>query len=61
MNQAIANLARVGGLTLLDALQTATTNPARLIHLPDRNDRVLFREHDPFQIEEVWLDGEKVV
>ena len=61
MNQALANLIRIGGFRLLDALETVTTNPARLIRLPDNKDRVVFREGDPFEIEEVWLDGEKVV
>ena len=61
MNQALANLIRIGNFTLLEALRTATTNPARLIYLPERDDRVIFREGDPLQIEEVWLDGEKVV
>ncbi|HYA18351.1 MAG TPA: amidohydrolase family protein [Bryobacteraceae bacterium] len=61
MNQALANLVRIGGFTLLDALATVTANPARLIRLPENSDRVVFREGDPFEIEEVWLDGEKMV
>lgn len=61
MNQALANLIRIGGFTLLDALETVTTNPARLIRLAENSDRVVFREGDPFEIEEVWLDSEKVV
>ncbi len=36
MNEAIANAMRIGGLTLRDAVQTATVNPARLIRLEGR-------------------------
>jgi N-acetylglucosamine-6-phosphate deacetylase len=61
MNRAIANLMRIAGVSFEDALQTATTNPARLIGLPDRDDRVVFTQGDPLQIEAVYLDGERVV
>jgi N-acetylglucosamine-6-phosphate deacetylase len=61
MNHAIPNLMRICGLTLLKALQTATTNPARLIHLPQCADKVIFREGNPLEIEEVWLDHERVI
>ena len=36
MNHAIGNLMRICGLTLAEALQAATTNPARLIRLAGR-------------------------
>jgi N-acetylglucosamine-6-phosphate deacetylase len=61
MNRALGNLIRLGDFTLIEALRTVTTNPAKLVHLPDRDDRVIFSEGDPFTIEEVWMDGEKVV
>jgi N-acetylglucosamine-6-phosphate deacetylase len=75
MDRALANLMRIGKLAVHDALQTATVNPARLIHLEgrtqglapgDRADIVLFRKavfRDPnaMEIEAVYLDGERVV
>lgn len=71
MDIGIANLVRLGGLSLRDAVQTATTNPARLIHLEGRMeglkageaaDIVAFRERDgAIQIESLYLDGEAVV
>jgi N-acetylglucosamine-6-phosphate deacetylase len=36
MNEAIGNVMRLGGLTLREAVQTATTNPARIVHLENR-------------------------
>jgi N-acetylglucosamine-6-phosphate deacetylase len=60
MNHAISNLMRIGGLTLDEALQTATTNPARLIHLPEPVDQIFFTEGDPLRIETVYLAGERV-
>lgn len=61
MNRAIANAMRIAGVSLRDAVQMASTNPARLIGLPDRaNDKVVFRNGDPLQIEAVYIDGEKV-
>ena len=69
MDRALSNLMRIGNLTLDDALQTATTNPARLIHLDgrtqglapgDRADIVVFRNTHGIEIEAVYLDGERV-
>jgi N-acetylglucosamine-6-phosphate deacetylase len=61
MNGAIANLVRIGGLSLRDAIRTATTNPARLTGLKERaGDVVLFRYTDRLEIQAVYLDGEKV-
>lgn len=70
MDAGIANLVRLGGLSLRDAVQTATTNPARLIHLEGRMeglkageaaDIVAFRERDgAIEIESLYLDGEAV-
>jgi len=68
MDRALANLMRIG-LTLDDALQTATVNPARLIHLEGRMqglvpgdlaDMVIFRNTETIEIEAVYLDGERV-
>jgi N-acetylglucosamine-6-phosphate deacetylase len=69
MHHAIANLIRIGGLTLPEALQTANTNPARLIQLEgrtnglvpgDRADLVIFRQKPAIEIEAVYLNGELV-
>jgi N-acetylglucosamine-6-phosphate deacetylase len=69
MNRAIANLVRTGGLSLRDAVQTTTINPARLIHLGgrtsglhpgERGDLVVFRETPTLAIEAVYLDGIRV-
>lgn len=61
MDRAIANIMRIGRLTLEQALQTATTNPARLIGLPERDDSVVFTATDPIQIELVHLDDQWVM
>jgi N-acetylglucosamine-6-phosphate deacetylase len=70
MDRAISNLMRIADVPLADAIQTATTNPARLIRLEgrkqglapgDRADLVVFRNTAPLQIEAVYLDGERVV
>ena len=69
MDRALTNMMRIGNITLRDALQTATTNPARLIHLEgrmqgltpgDRADIVVFRMTEGIEIEAVYLDGERV-
>jgi N-acetylglucosamine-6-phosphate deacetylase len=70
MNEGVANMIRLGGLTLRDAVQTATVNPARMIHLEgrmrglepgDRADLVSFRMQDgAIVIESVYLDGHHV-
>ena len=60
MNRAIPNLMRVGGFTIEDALRAATANPARLVGLPERDDRVVFTLANPLRIEAVFLDGEKI-
>ena len=64
MNRAVANLMLVTGVSLADAVRTATLNPARMIHLAgrtnglvpgDRADIVLF-DRD-LTIQAVYLDG----
>jgi N-acetylglucosamine-6-phosphate deacetylase len=56
IHHAIGNLMRIGGLSLRDAIRTATVNPARLIGLEgrtlgltagDRGDLVVFRLKSP--------------
>lgn len=67
MNRAIANLVRIAGVDLPDAVRAATINPARLIHLggrqqgltaSERGDLVIFRQD--LTIEAVYLDGVRV-
>ncbi len=69
MNRAIANLVRIGGVSLRDAVTTATTNPARVIGLEgrmrglfdgERGDVVVFRDTPELPVEAVYLDGVQV-
>jgi N-acetylglucosamine-6-phosphate deacetylase len=69
MNRAIANLMRIAGVSLRDAVQTATVNPARLIGLAgrtrglfesERADVVVFRDTPELAMEAVYLDGVRV-
>jgi N-acetylglucosamine-6-phosphate deacetylase len=72
MDRGIENLMRLGGVSLADAVRTATTNAARAGGLPGRTlglepgqraDFVLFR-FDPqetrIEIAGAWMDGRKV-
>jgi N-acetylglucosamine-6-phosphate deacetylase len=70
MDRGIENLMRLGGLSLRDAIQTATINPARATGIPQRQhglqegeraDFVVFtydEEAKKIQIEAVYVDGE---
>jgi N-acetylglucosamine-6-phosphate deacetylase len=69
MNDAVANLVRIGGVSMRDAIRTVTTNPARLIGLGgrtrglaagERGDLVVFRRADGIDIDAVYLDGVRV-
>lgn len=67
MNKGVANLARLGGVSLGDAVTMATANPARLLGVPVPRveegavaDLVVFRGED-VEIESVFLAGEQVV
>lgn len=69
MHRGIQKLMELGGLSLRDALQTATVNPARLIRLEgrtrgleagERADIVAFRMNGALDIDSVYLDGVKV-
>jgi N-acetylglucosamine-6-phosphate deacetylase len=70
MHVGVANMVRLGGLSLRDAVQTATVNPAKIVRLEgrmqglkagDAADIVAFRIVDgAMGIESVYLDGEAV-
>jgi N-acetylglucosamine-6-phosphate deacetylase len=70
MSEGVANMVGLGGLSLRDAVQTATVNPARLIHLDgrmqglqpgERGDLVAFRlKGAAIDIDSVWLEGVRV-
>jgi N-acetylglucosamine-6-phosphate deacetylase len=70
MHIGVANLVRLGGLSLRDAVQTATVNPAKIVKLQgrmqgliagDSADILAFRMVDgALGIESVYLDGEAV-
>jgi N-acetylglucosamine-6-phosphate deacetylase len=69
MNQGVANMVHLGGLTLRDAVQTATVNPARIIQLQgrmeglkegERGDVILFRMNGNVELAAVYLDGERI-
>jgi N-acetylglucosamine-6-phosphate deacetylase len=66
MNDAIANVMRMAGIGLRDAVEMATVNPARVVHLEGRSrglvvgeraDLVLFRSAPGIAIDSVYLDG----
>jgi N-acetylglucosamine-6-phosphate deacetylase len=71
MNDGVANIMRLGGLTLPEAIETATVNPARIIKLEgrmqglkpgERADIVAFRVVEgAIRIEAVYLAGQRVV
>jgi N-acetylglucosamine-6-phosphate deacetylase len=71
MNDGIANFMRLAGLTLPEAVRTATVNPARIVDLEgrmqglapgERADIVAFRlVEGAVRIESVWLSGQRVV
>jgi N-acetylglucosamine-6-phosphate deacetylase len=59
MNRGVANLMRLAGLSLDDAVRLATTNPARAGRVTaDPGDRVRFTSG--LEIVETWLSGERV-
>jgi N-acetylglucosamine-6-phosphate deacetylase len=72
MHHGVANMVHLGGITLGDAVQTATVNPSRIIRLEgrmnglqegERGDVVLFRMNSSIETMEilgVYLDGERV-
>jgi N-acetylglucosamine-6-phosphate deacetylase len=70
MNQGVANMVKLGGLSLRDAVQTATLNPARIINLEGRmhglqegefGDVIVFRMNDTIEVIAAYLEGERVV
>jgi N-acetylglucosamine-6-phosphate deacetylase len=69
MHKAIGNLVQIANVSLPDAVQTATLNPARLIGLEgrtfglkagERGDVVVFRATPDLHIDAVYLDGQRV-
>ena len=69
MNVAIGNLMSIGGVSLRDAIRTATTNPARIVGLEGRvagltagdiGDVVVFRQKPALAVEAVYLEGVRV-
>jgi N-acetylglucosamine-6-phosphate deacetylase len=71
MDTGIENLMRLGGLSLRDAVRTATVNPAQTVRLAgrmeglvpgERGDIVAFRMNDGvISLESVYLDGQRMV
>ncbi len=70
MNDAIANVMRLAGISLSEATAMATTHPARVVHLQGRSnwlvagecaDLVVFRTGQGIAIESVYLDGKRAV
>ena len=69
MNDAVANVIRMAGVSLREAVEMATTHPARLIQLEgrtrglavgERADLVVFRAAEGITVDAVYLDGERV-
>jgi N-acetylglucosamine-6-phosphate deacetylase len=69
MNDAVANVMRMAGISLHDAVEMATVNPARVVHLEGRSkglaigeraDLVLFRSARGIAIDSVYLDGKRI-
>jgi N-acetylglucosamine-6-phosphate deacetylase len=69
MNDAIANVMRMAGVTLHEAIDMATINPARIINLEGRTkgliegenaDLVIFRITPAIAVEAVFIAGERV-
>jgi N-acetylglucosamine-6-phosphate deacetylase len=70
MNDAIANVMRMAGVSLRDAVAMATTHPARIVHMEgrlkglvagERADLVVFRVGERITIDAAYLDGERAV
>ncbi len=69
MNPAVSNTMRMAGISLSDAVDMATINPARIVHLEGRSqglevgeraDIVLFRSTPGIAIDSVYLDGKRI-
>jgi N-acetylglucosamine-6-phosphate deacetylase len=68
MNDAVANVMRMAGIPLREAVEMATTHPARVVRLEgrtkglvvgERADLVVFRMGAGIAIDAVYLDGER--
>jgi N-acetylglucosamine-6-phosphate deacetylase len=60
MNRGVANLMRLAGLSLGDAVRLATENPARAGRVPAYDDRVEFRVTEGVEVVGTWLSGRRV-
>jgi N-acetylglucosamine-6-phosphate deacetylase len=69
MNDAVANVMRMAGIGLREAVEMATINPARIVHLEGRSeglaigeraDLLLFRSAPGIAIDTVYLDGKRI-
>lgn len=69
MNDAVTNVMRMAGITLRDAVDMATINPARMVHLEGRSnglaigeraDLIFFRATPSIAIDSVYLDGKRI-
>lgn len=70
LNDGIANVMRMTGILLAEAVDMATVNPARIIHLEGRSkglvageraDLVMFRAAQGITVEAVYIDGKRAV
>jgi N-acetylglucosamine-6-phosphate deacetylase len=70
LNDAIANVMRMAGISLSEALAMATTHPARVVHLEGRSkwlvageraDLVTFRTGGGMAIDSIYIDGKRTV
>jgi N-acetylglucosamine-6-phosphate deacetylase len=70
MNDAVANVMRMAGVTLREAVGMATVHPARIVHMEgrlnglvagERADLVMFRAGDAIEVDAVYLDGRRAV
>ena len=69
MDRGVENMVRLAGISMRDAFQTATVNPARVTNIPgrqnglsegDRADFIVFRYDESanrIAVEETWVDG----
>jgi N-acetylglucosamine-6-phosphate deacetylase len=70
LNDGIANVMRMAGISLSEAFSMATTHPARVIHLEGRSkwlvageraDLITFRTGAGIAIDSVYIDGKRTV
>jgi len=68
MNDAVANVMRMAGVSLHEAVEMATTHPARIVRIDGRSkglvageraDLVVFRAGPAITVDAVYIDGER--